>query len=157
VDRRIEPSQGYRAVHVIVYPDGVPVEIQVRTRWQHEWADMFEKLADLIGRGIRYGQPPAHWWDAVAPGSGETPEQEAVVRQLYDAAYEFHSVMVRAALSLSELISALEVVEAQGVGPDDSRVRDLWASVRDDLADFREEMTHMTPVSAREDLGRLKP
>jgi hypothetical protein len=27
------------AVHVVVFPHGVPVEIQVRTRWQHEWAD----------------------------------------------------------------------------------------------------------------------
>jgi ppGpp synthetase/RelA/SpoT-type nucleotidyltranferase len=43
VDRRREPSNGYRAVHVIVYRDGMPVEIQVRTRWQHAWADLFEK------------------------------------------------------------------------------------------------------------------
>ncbi|RKQ86618.1 ppGpp synthetase/RelA/SpoT-type nucleotidyltransferase [Solirubrobacter pauli] len=58
IDRRESPSHGYRAVHVIVFPEDMAVEIQVRTRWQHEWADMFEKLADRVGRDIRYGQPP---------------------------------------------------------------------------------------------------
>jgi ppGpp synthetase/RelA/SpoT-type nucleotidyltranferase len=36
IDRRAEPMHGYRAVHVIVFPDGAPIEIQVRTAWQHE-------------------------------------------------------------------------------------------------------------------------
>ncbi len=53
VDRRAVPVNGYRAVHVI----GIPVEVQVRTRLQHEWAELFEKLADRVGRGIAYGDP----------------------------------------------------------------------------------------------------
>lgn len=32
VDRRMHPSHGYRAVHVIVFPDAVPVEIQTSSR-----------------------------------------------------------------------------------------------------------------------------
>lgn len=32
VDRRTSPSHGYRAVHIIAYVDGAPVEIQVRTK-----------------------------------------------------------------------------------------------------------------------------
>lgn len=58
VDRRLHPSHGYRAVHVIPEVDGFPVEIQVRTSTQDAWAQGFEKLSDQIGRGIRYGQPP---------------------------------------------------------------------------------------------------
>lgn len=58
IDRRLKPVQGYRAVHVIVYPDGYPIEVQVRTEWQHMWAEWFERLADQYGRGIRYGEPP---------------------------------------------------------------------------------------------------
>lgn len=58
IDRRLEPIQGYRALHVIIYPDGYPIEVQVRTEWQHLWAEWFERLADQYGRGIRYGEPP---------------------------------------------------------------------------------------------------
>jgi hypothetical protein len=53
---------GYAAVHVVVFPDDAPIEIQIRTAWQHEWAELFEKLADLVGRGIRYGESPRRAW-----------------------------------------------------------------------------------------------
>lgn len=55
IDRRADPRQGYRAVHVIVFPGGTPVEIQVRTELQDSWAQIFEKLADQWGRQLRYG------------------------------------------------------------------------------------------------------
>jgi ppGpp synthetase/RelA/SpoT-type nucleotidyltranferase len=58
VDRRAEPSHGYRAVHVIVSLDGITIEVQVRTFFQHLWADLMERLADRLGRQIRYGEPP---------------------------------------------------------------------------------------------------
>lgn len=45
-DRRSEPSSGYRAVHVIVTVDGLPVEIQVRTGLQDLWAQAYERLGD---------------------------------------------------------------------------------------------------------------
>jgi ppGpp synthetase/RelA/SpoT-type nucleotidyltranferase len=57
-DRRANPSSGYRAVHVTVLESGLPVEIQVRTPLQDSWAQLFERLADRWGRGIRYGQEP---------------------------------------------------------------------------------------------------
>jgi ppGpp synthetase/RelA/SpoT-type nucleotidyltranferase len=58
VDRRISPSHGYRAVHVEVSLQGISVEVQVRTLLQHVWADLMERLADRLGRQIRYGEPP---------------------------------------------------------------------------------------------------
>lgn len=58
VDRRANPSFGYRAVHVIAREQGYPVEIQVRTGLQNAWAQVFERLADALGRQIRYGEPP---------------------------------------------------------------------------------------------------
>ena len=58
VDRRATPSHGYRAVHVVVQVDGIPVEIQIRTELQNTWAQIMERLADQWGRGIRYGQDP---------------------------------------------------------------------------------------------------
>jgi hypothetical protein len=58
VDRRRVPTHGYRAVHVIVFPEGIPVEIQVRTELQNHWAQLVEGLGDRWGRAIRYGGPP---------------------------------------------------------------------------------------------------
>ncbi len=52
-DRRVAPSFGYRAVHVIALQDGYRVEIQVRTYLQDLWAQVIERLADAWGRGIR--------------------------------------------------------------------------------------------------------
>ena len=58
-DRRKEPSHGYRAVHLILKLDGIPVEVQVRTALQHGWAQAMERLGDKWGRQIRYGGEPA--------------------------------------------------------------------------------------------------
>jgi Region found in RelA / SpoT proteins len=57
-DRRNDPSHGYRAVHVIVSFEDLNIEVQVRTITQHLWADLMERLADRLGRGIRYGEDP---------------------------------------------------------------------------------------------------
>lgn len=58
IDRRRDPIHGYRALHLEVEFDGAVIEIQIRTLLQHEWAEAFERLADICGRGIRYGEPP---------------------------------------------------------------------------------------------------
>jgi Region found in RelA / SpoT proteins len=58
-DLRERTRHGYRAVHVIATIQGAVIEIQVRTRLQDLWAQGMEKLADRVGRGIRYGESPA--------------------------------------------------------------------------------------------------
>lgn len=58
IDRRKTPSAGYRAVHVVVTVQDVPVEVQVRTWRQDQWAQIVEALGDKWGRGIRYGEDP---------------------------------------------------------------------------------------------------
>lgn len=55
VDRRERPTNGYRAVHLIIHTSGKLVEIQVRTLLQHGWAELSEKAADLIDPDIKYG------------------------------------------------------------------------------------------------------
>jgi ppGpp synthetase/RelA/SpoT-type nucleotidyltranferase len=57
-DRRLRPSWGYRAVHVIPAVDGRRVEIQIRTHLQDTWANAMESFGDLWGRWVRYGLPP---------------------------------------------------------------------------------------------------
>lgn len=57
IDRRADPRSGYRAVHIEVSREGIPIEVQVRTTLQHRWAELFERTADRLGRGLRYGEP----------------------------------------------------------------------------------------------------
>jgi len=54
-DRRKLPSHGYRAVHVVVNLQEKPIEIQVRTSLQHLWAELSEKVSDIIDPVIKYG------------------------------------------------------------------------------------------------------
>lgn len=56
VDRREDPSHGYRAVHVIVKYGSKLVEIQVRTSLQQVWAELSEKLSDVMDPAIKYGR-----------------------------------------------------------------------------------------------------
>lgn len=58
VDRRVKPTFGYRAVHVVVRINGRLVEVQLRTALQDRWAQIVERMADHWGRQIRYGDPP---------------------------------------------------------------------------------------------------
>ena len=55
IDRRVKPSHGYRAVHVVVKSADFPVEIQLRTELQHVWAELSEKFADVYGIDTKYG------------------------------------------------------------------------------------------------------
>lgn len=77
IDRRAEPRAGYRAVHLEVRRDGILLEVQVRTALQHQWAESFERAADLFGRGLRYGEDVDY---------GDAPHGPAVLEILNDAA-----------------------------------------------------------------------
>jgi putative GTP pyrophosphokinase len=55
VDRRKQPSHGYRAVHVIASYRDKLIEIQVRTSLQHLWAELSEKFSDIVDPVIKYG------------------------------------------------------------------------------------------------------
>ena len=55
VDRRVNPSHGYRAVHLIYDSSDGKVEVQVRTELQHMWALLSERLDHAVP-GIKYGE-----------------------------------------------------------------------------------------------------
>jgi GTP pyrophosphokinase len=82
VDRRQNPSYGYRAVHAIVRYDGKVIEIQIRTQLQHGWAELSEKLADVEDPSIKYGGGTASLRKLLDQSSGlvgEVEEMETVV------------------------------------------------------------------------------
>jgi hypothetical protein len=58
IDRRVNDSHGYRAVHLVPKIGRCSVEIQLRTMWQDTWAQLMESYGDAWGRAIRYGGDP---------------------------------------------------------------------------------------------------
>ena len=115
VDRRASPQFGYRAVHVIVRVVGKLVEIQVRSLSQHLWAELSEKLSDVIDPAVKYG-------------GGPEPFRQLLVR-LSDhvAQYEDLEVQVQS--------FPVEVMATQEGRDLDARFRDLRENVYQLLAE----------------------
>jgi len=75
-------STGYRAIHVVVRRDNHPVEIQLRTPGQHDWAEAVERVAARIRRPLKDGDGPADLltyfelvaWVIAQEETGETPD-----------------------------------------------------------------------------------
>lgn len=121
VDRRANPSHGYRAVHVVVQADGIPVEIQVRTRLQDSWAQIVERLADRWGRGIRYGQDPIEPDRRVITGGSvftrrETIEMLLALSDVIDATEGAQAAATRGG-GLAERLR-ISIEDRRGTGPD---------------------------------------
>lgn len=55
-DKRSNPTNNYRAVHIIAKRHGKIIEVQIRTKAQHFWAELSEKLADTYGQDLKYGK-----------------------------------------------------------------------------------------------------
>jgi putative GTP pyrophosphokinase len=123
IDRRDNPSYGYRAVHIIAEISGKPIEIQFRTSLQHLWADVSEKSSDVLDPTIKYGGGPDQWRDVLTTGS------KAV------AAYE---VFEKADAELLERLEPdHEVQEIQG---DRDYLTRRMARLKQSIEDSRREM-----------------
>ncbi|HNT98517.1 MAG TPA: hypothetical protein PKK31_09655 [Elusimicrobiales bacterium] len=82
VDRRERSSNGYRAVHVIPYVEGKPFEIQIRSKLQHYWAELSEKIADKVGIDVKYGGGPVEARETLSELSDTIKSVENVELQL---------------------------------------------------------------------------
>lgn len=135
VDRRERPSFGYRAVHVIVHVEGMPVEIQIRTELQDVWAQIVERLGDRWGRGIRYGADPEDPDATVRSGDLVMSRREAV------------EMLIR----LSESCARVEAVRAEMVSAERelARVGGLLESIKPRLEkptpDLNARLTNRIP------------
>ncbi len=119
VDRRQQPSHGYRAVHVVVNYGGKRIEIQVRTSLQHLWAELSEKLSDVIDPAIKYGRGSANTRAALSKLSSlvadiELPETElAAIQKIQlifqsDLPDEMQSILIKAKSYCTALQAELE-------------------------------------------------
>jgi putative GTP pyrophosphokinase len=97
MDRRDNPSHGYRAVHVIVEFSGKAIEIQVRSLLQHLWAEVSEKSSDVLDPTIKYGGGSVSWRNFLTKSSESVALFEefekkhalaAASKEVADAAHE---------------------------------------------------------------------
>jgi hypothetical protein len=147
IDRRAKPSFGYRAVHVIVYEDGAPMEIQVRTRLQDAWAQISEKLGDIWGRGLRYGEGP-DLPDAPARAGSSLTRRDVVARlaELADAIDGTESSEVELA-EIRELMLELDPA-------DRGTVPERLEAIRQRVAEAK-ETAHTAMDKLLEEIGQL--
>lgn len=115
-DRRATPSHGYRAVHVIVSSNDVLVEIQVRTALQHAWAELSEKLSDVVDPAVKYGGGPEH------------------VRSVLDKSAALIAQLEEMEGRVSDLLKSAP----KGTGPP-NRIEDKVAEVQEALRSQRED------------------
>ncbi|MBV9493355.1 MAG: RelA/SpoT domain-containing protein [Acidobacteria bacterium] len=112
VDRRLKPSHGYRAVHVIVRTDEKPIEVQVRTSLQHAWAEICEKFADVVDPAIKYGGGPPDvrgTLDAATTLIARIEALEAALTELNSTfgSTELHQMKLEYLTRLTEIIAAV--------------------------------------------------
>jgi putative GTP pyrophosphokinase len=124
VDRRLQPSHGYRAVHVVIRQGGKLVEIQVRTALQHLWAEQSEKASDVVDPMIKYGGGDAMIQDLLRVSSdgvahlesleSKIAADQAVVKHLLSHAQTQDELSEIAALQNAMNESQKKVLELRG-------------------------------------------
>jgi putative GTP pyrophosphokinase len=115
VDRREAPSHGYRAVHVVVRSLEVPIEVQVRTRSQHAWAELSEKLSDSNGVEVKYGGGPPNVRELLDTMSDTMKKVERVELTLRNLDRDAKLEEIRLAKTSPALSASARNVQAQVV------------------------------------------
>jgi ppGpp synthetase/RelA/SpoT-type nucleotidyltranferase len=143
IDRRAEPKAGYRALHMVVEWNDVPIEIQVRTALQDAWAQVFEGLADSWGREIRYGRAlrdpdaPA----LITPGTRQEAIDQMLTLSEYIAEFEKADCQIQELdlLAAGDILMTeeLEVLVAD-VRSQQRRVRERIRRILQDMIAFQE-------------------
>lgn len=125
---------GYRAVHLLLHLAG-RVEVQIRTEIQGHWANVYEVLADRLGREIRYDQLPAgtEERDLVLVvqelSTGPLREMENALRE--SAIISFDAELNASCGTSSSPVTVLELEELRtGWSSAKAMLRDLEAKIR---------------------------
>ena len=106
-DRRLKPSHGYRAVHLVVVESGKSVEIQIRTVLQHGWAQLSESIADVVGHDFKHGGGVAEFRDYLNHLSLTIEKHEERVKHIHANKPQTNEVFTLLILEYSGLIAQL--------------------------------------------------
>jgi ppGpp synthetase/RelA/SpoT-type nucleotidyltranferase len=131
IDRRRNPSHGYRAIHVIARHTGLPVEIQLRTSLQHLWAEFSEKLSDVIDPAIKYGG-----------GDERVREPLLGISRMVEQVELMELAMATRATSASGQEAAVKPV-ANDLGAPEERLEDARRIAREALEDLIDVIARM--------------
>ncbi len=118
VDRKKNPSYGYRAVHVIARFSGKLIEIQVRSLLQHIWAELSEKHADVINPDIKYGGGPEPVQKSLAAISTTIAQHEDL---------EYTLQQVEAQVGAQDIIQQFQ--------PDIQKIREKLLEMKESIVD----------------------
>nr|WP_227659096.1 MULTISPECIES: RelA/SpoT domain-containing protein [unclassified Corynebacterium] len=120
-DIREAPHSGYRGVHLHVMSPSARLEVQVRTKLQSHWANLYEVVSDMLGRDIRYSED--------AEG-----KKGAILRELWKQSDESYAVEKAwmSMISLDAQSSALETEDALDA-TDRDKISRLQASLTEQL------------------------
>lgn len=106
IDRRDNPSYGYRAIHIIAEIAGKPIEIQVRSSLQHLWAEVSEKSSDVLDPTIKHGGGPDWWRTSLTSISEWVAAFDTLETNLVAAYEELGKNLVRVYEKLEENLEA---------------------------------------------------
>jgi putative GTP pyrophosphokinase len=127
IDRRQAPSYGYRAVHVVPKVGGKAVEIQVRSALQHLWAELSEKLSDVVDKNVKYGGGPERLQQALISASNmirRFEETEARLAPIYAQVSELDAQVSKMTTGMDkanvDAVEAYQKVKEQRAKLDDS-------------------------------------
>ena len=153
MDRRDNPSNGYRAVHIVAQISGKPIEIQVRTSLQHLWAEVSEKSSDVLDPAIKYGGGPKIWRSFLETSSTSVAAYEDCEREFFvfaatkDAADAAHEKFERAVAELPEQdVASREAQELRGELEESTRKRERQKLEDRDL---RRTLAHLLNVNTK--------
>lgn len=111
IDRRQQPSHGYRAVHVVVRYEEKLIEIQVRTALQQLWAELSEKFSDIFDPMVKYGGGDEFTRTVLINQSSMIANEETLEKQVAsDLREDLDSVRQRMLESLRTILNNLEML-----------------------------------------------
>jgi ppGpp synthetase/RelA/SpoT-type nucleotidyltranferase len=136
-DLRDDPHSGYRALHLWLRLPG-RVEVQIRTHLQGQWANTYEAVADVLGRGIRYNE------------TSQDETGQRLVESLHMLSKDGIGVLEDRRVKILRTFDMLDAMAADPADPRYVELRDLDAeldefedSVQKSLADIKETFDNM--------------